>query len=123
MKNYNDRLGFLHLMQDFNVNYNYFPILRQRIRDQFLQKWAETINTMPKLEYYKEFKTNFEFEDYLSFINNISLRKQLSCMRLSSHALEIEVGRYNNINRENRICNTIESEYHFFCYVVQDTLK
>jgi hypothetical protein len=118
MKNYIDRLGFSHLMQDFNVNYNYFPILRQRIRDQFLQKWSETINTMPKLEYYKQFKTHFEFEDYLSFINNISLRKQLSCMRLSSHALEIEVGRYNNINRENRICklcnqNTIESEYHF----------
>lgn len=39
-------------------------------------------------------------------------------MRLGFHSLEIEVGRYNNINRENRICRmcnqtTVETEYHF----------
>jgi hypothetical protein len=118
MKNYIDRLGFSHLLENFDPNFNYFPTLKQRIRDQFLQKWSETINSMQKLVYYKQFKTSFVFEDYLSFIKNISLRKQLSCMRLSSHSLEIEVGRYSNINRENRICrmcnqNTVETEYHF----------
>ena len=40
-------------------------------------------------------------------------------MRISDHALEIERGRYNKINREQRICrqchlNVIEDEEHFF---------
>ena len=42
-------------------------------------------------------------------------------MRLSSHQLEIETGRYSGIDRRDRLCklcnqNAIESEYHFiFC--------
>jgi hypothetical protein len=40
-------------------------------------------------------------------------------MRISDHALEIERGRYNKINREQRICrqchlNVIEDDEHFF---------
>jgi len=40
-------------------------------------------------------------------------------MRISDHVLEIETGRYNKINREQRICrqchlNVIEDEGHFF---------
>jgi len=37
--------------------------------------------------------------------------------RTSSHHLEIERGRYNNVNREDRVCklcgNGIEHEVHF----------
>ena len=44
--------------------------------------------------------------------------KHSSCLRLTSHCLEIEFGRFNGINRENRLCklctqNVVESEYHF----------
>jgi hypothetical protein len=40
-------------------------------------------------------------------------------MRISDHVLEIERGRYNKINREQRICRqchltVIEDEEHFF---------
>jgi hypothetical protein len=40
-------------------------------------------------------------------------------MRISDHVLEIERGRYNKINREQRICrqchlNVIEDEEHLF---------
>ena len=40
-------------------------------------------------------------------------------MRISDHGLEIERGRYNKINREQRMCrqchlNVIEDEEHFF---------
>ena len=39
-------------------------------------------------------------------------------MRLSSHSLEIETGRYNGTDRMHRLCklcnqNVVESEYHF----------
>ena len=38
--------------------------------------------------------------------------------RESAHSLEIEVGRYSNVPRENRLCkycnlNVVESEYRF----------
>ena len=53
----------------------------------------------------------------------------MSRFRLSSHNLEIETGRYNNIARENRICkfcnqNAIETEYHFLlCCSAYDQLR
>ena len=42
----------------------------------------------------------------------------LSRFRLSSHSLEVEIGRYFNIPRNERICplcttNSIENEHHF----------
>ena len=48
------------------------------------------------------------------FLKNIAL----SQFRLSSHDLEIERGRYADVDRDARIChfcnnNQIENEYHF----------
>ena len=56
---------------------------------------------------------------------NEKFRKSYTRLRLSSHSLEIETGRYNGIDRINRLCklrnkNVVESEYHFY-YVVQNT--
>ena len=49
---------------------------------------------------------------------NENLRKQITQLRLSSHKLEIKMGRHKDIEREERICNycrmgRIESEEHF----------
>jgi hypothetical protein len=48
-------------------------------------------------------------------------------MRISDHVLEIERGRYNKINREQRICrqchlNVIENEEHFFFHCQKNEL-
>ena len=63
-------------------------------------------------------KTVFKFEDYLNDISNNEIRKNLTRLRLGSHNLAIESGRYLGVERQNRICehctyNTVESEYHF----------
>ena len=57
-------------------------------------------------------------EKYLQILSNDSLRKHLSSFRLVSHRLEIEMGRHNNIPREQRFCKVCnmqqtESEYPF----------
>ena len=88
------------------------------LEDQYIQNWYASVRETSKLEYYCQFKTSFCFEKYLDVIQNDLVRKQLSRFRLSSHSLEIEVGRYHGTARENRICklcngNMIESEYHF----------
>ena len=113
-----DNLGFSYMWENFDSTINYFPLIKQRIRDQFVQNWRETIHTMPKLDYFCKFKTEFKFEDYLNDLSNNEIRKNLTRLRLSSHNLAIESGRYEGIERQNRICehcnyNTVESEYHF----------
>jgi len=32
-----DHLGYTTILQDYNVNINYFPMLKQRLRDQYIQ--------------------------------------------------------------------------------------
>ena len=49
-------------------------------------------------------------------------------MRISDHVLEIEIGRYNKINREQRICrqyhlNVTEDEEHFFFHCQKKNKK
>jgi hypothetical protein len=113
-----NELGFSYLLDNYNVISDFSLIFKQRLRDQFIQNWHEQINNMPKLFYFRNFKSNFCFEEYLNVIQNDKLRKRLTCFRLGSHSLEIETGRYIGLNRSERICklctqNMIESEYHF----------
>lgn len=95
-----------------------FSVIKQRIRDQYIQTWNASLNSMSKLESYSRYKKTFEMEKYLQILSNDTLRKHLSAFRLVSHRLEIEIGRHNNIPREQRICKICnmqqtESEYHF----------
>ena len=113
-----DHLGFSQLLNNYDINCNYMPLLKTRLYDQFKQEWSTCVNSMSKLDYYVRFKTSFCYEEYIDKFTNDSLRKHFSRLRLCSHSLEIEFGRFNGIDRENRLCklcnqNTIESEYHF----------
>jgi hypothetical protein len=54
--------------------------------------------------------------------SNFENRKLIVKMRISDHVLEIERGRYNKINREQRMCrqchlNVIEDEVDFFFHL------
>ena len=113
-----DHLGFANIRINFDNNFNCVPTLKRRLKDQFIQEWGETINSMPKLVTYCKFKNTFCFEEYLNKLHNNDLRQLLARFRLSSHNLEIETGRYNRIDRDSRYCklcnqNRIENEYHF----------
>ena len=73
---------------------------------------------MHKLSYYCKFKSTFKCEDYLDYVSHGKSRISLTRLRLSSHNVEIDTGRYRNKDRSNRVCilcslNNIEFEYHF----------
>jgi hypothetical protein len=59
------------------------------------------------------------FENYLNFETDKRFRIALCRFRTSSHSNDIQIGRYNNIDRINRLlCNNctmheLEDEYHF----------
>ena len=53
----------------------------------------------------------------MTCITNRKYRRVISQFRISAHDLEIERGRYNGIDRSDRICKlcrrSIEDEFHF----------
>ena len=74
-----------------------------------------------KLRTYRLFKTNFELEAYLCNIQNTAHRTALTRLRVGSHRLAIELGRYHKPKplpikeRLCDLCNVVEDEYHFLC--------
>ena len=99
-----DSLGFSNFWNNQLYDVPHFFVIRNRIRDHFMQHWYVTICNSPKLGYYSQFKTEFKYEKYLECITNDKLLKELAAFRLSAHNLDIELGRHSNVPRENRLC-------------------
>ena len=83
-----------------------------------MQKWHESINNNPKLLCYSMYKTTLCYEKYLDVLDIRRFRYVYTNFRTSCHNLEIENGRYNNVQRQNRKCklcttNVVEDEFHF----------
>ena len=85
---------------------------------EYVSKWEEQVVTSAKCSsLYKHVKSVFEREHYLTKLP-FNLRLALSRIRTSNHKLPIEVGRYECVPREERICPKCESgqvgdEFHF----------
>ena len=113
------RLGYGYLIDNLLVDKDVIlSNLKRRLRDQFIQEWNQNISASPKVYHFHKFKDVFQYEEYLNIIKSDHLRQLLTSFRLGSHKLEIEIGRINNVGRDNRICkmcnmNVIESEFHF----------
>ena len=57
-----------------------------------------------KATYYKLFKNDIDFEEYLDKLNDGD--RLIFCkFRTTNHRLIIETGRWSGVNREDRICN------------------
>ena len=87
--------------------------------DQCLAR-IQNCDNSKKLRLYKTFKNQYTMEPYLTHIRDTRYRVALSRFRLSSHNLEIELGRHTNPKTpvERRICknchsNETEDEIHF----------
>ena len=72
--------------------------------------------------------SNFSFKDYLDFVTVRKFRYAFTRLRVASHHLGIETGRWYKPNRtpiEDRkclFCNLLEDEFHFVleCQLYQD---
>ena len=72
-------------------------------------------------------KENFECENYVNMNLNKYVRSVIAQFRAGSLPIEIELGRYQRIPRENRICkqcqnNCVESELHFLFHCDKHSL-
>ena len=88
-----------------------------RLKDQFKQEWSSDIFNCSKTICYRLYKTEFLFEQYISILPPY-LMNYLCKFRCGSHRLPIETGRWENIQRSDRLChlcnlNRLGDEYHF----------
>ena len=49
-----DHLSYTIILQDYNANINYFPMLKQRLRDQYIQDWSTNICAYEHLFKFKD---------------------------------------------------------------------
>ena len=73
-----------------------------------------------KLTVYKLIKNDYRIEPHLIYLNNKNHQRALTRLRVSSHKLNIELGRHSRppIPRANRLCNfcnskEVDDEIHF----------
>ena len=97
-------------------------IFKQRLIDEFTQKWISNTANNSVLDLYRYVKTEFGYANYLDHVRNKSLRHEITKIRVSSHTLRIQTGRYgrNRLERNERLCmycdnRLIDDEYHFIC--------
>jgi hypothetical protein len=74
------------------------------MHDQYKQKWFADVGSAVKLDIYTLFKQVHQYKFYLSSVLHIKFRTALVKFRVSSHNLLIETGRYDTVERNNRIC-------------------
>ena len=95
----------------------------ERLKNNHISQCLAKINSSDetkKLRLYKTFKTQYIMEPYLTHVRDARYRVALSRFRLSSHNLEIELGRHARckIPVNQRICKNcamgeVEDEIHF----------
>ena len=124
-----DNLGLWHVWIEQGVgNINMFVrIFKERLTDNFVQGWDYEVHNSSRANTYKLI-SNFSFKDYLDFVTVRKFRYAFTRLRVASHRLEIETGRWHNPYRtpiEERkclFCNCLEDEFHFIleCHLYQD---
>jgi hypothetical protein len=93
--------------------------LKLRLSDQAKQNWSRMLNESNKCTVYRMYKHELVFEEHLDDLPR-HFAVALTKFRCSNHRLPIELGRYNNIPRNERICTkcqnirpTVGDEFHF----------
>ena len=97
----------------------FLNVFKQRLSDDFMQGWNSRLAESSRANFYSLF-LNFEHQLYLEAFNVKKFKVAMTKLRVSSHRLEIEVGRWTRPNRNPvddrkcRYCNKLEDEFHFF---------
>ena len=96
----------------------FLSVLKQRLSDTFMQNWHDRINNSSRANFYKIIM-QFWFQPHQEKINVYKYIQALSKLRVSSHRLAIESGRWARPTRipigERKCvnCNILEDEFHF----------
>ena len=86
----------------------------------YLETWYQNQWNFPKLDIYRQIKSDFRVEPHILYVRNRKHQQALSRLRVSSHNRLIEQGRHSCpvVPRNERLCkfcplNEIDDEMHF----------
>ena len=122
--------GWIWENQSVSDSVAFVSIFSERVKDCEFQRWSSQVCNMPKLRLYCKYKDDKQEELYLSLPIRMRLRRDLARFRTTSHNLEVEMGRHNNVSFEDRLCQlcgrsnifAVEDEFHvvFHCKSYND---
>ena len=96
----------------------FLSTFKQRLNDNFIQNWRDQINGSTHANFYTAI-AQFQFQTTLENINIYKYFQAMSKLRMPSHRLAIESGRWVKPirlpieERKCTDCNVLEDEYHF----------
>ena len=105
-----------------NIN-AFITMFKHRVVNNSTLDLQIAIETSSRCYHYNNFKSLLTIEKYLSIDIQLKYRIAIWKFRISNHRLNIELGRYNNVPKGNRICffcqhsnyaNIIDCKYHAF---------
>ena len=113
-------LGFYHvwLHQEVGNDKYFLDVVNQRLTDNFIQNWHSRLENSSRATFYQNIAV-FQLQPYLNNLNVFKFCQALTKLRVSSHRLQIEAGRWIKPNRtpiNERVCifcNVLEDEFHF----------
>jgi hypothetical protein len=125
IKNLNLIEGILNLEA---VTTEHIKTITKTLEEKYLTFWKHELENSSKLTFYSTFKTDLNLENYLVFIKDPYKRKCLSRLTVSNHNLQIEIGRHQNIPREERLCKIcnsgeVENETHCKAYCMSNLVQ
>ena len=130
VKNLLESAGFaeIRMFPDSVIGNKFIPILRQIFMDIYIANWREGMNACSSISLFINVKYSYQQAPYIYKLLNKTYRNALAKLRLSSHPLLIETGRYSGIQRENRKCiycdmDDIEDKFHFVCKCTNYTMS
>ena len=88
----------------------------------FVQNWQSDLNLSTRALFYTNV-ARFQLQGYLEAVTVKTFRVALARLRVSSHRLEVETGRWGRTNRKEladrkcNLCNILEDEYHTILYL------
>ena len=114
---------------------NYLPndikfYVKQNLQDQFNQNWRTNLTMSSKGKNYNVFKDSIQIERYINMLP-YKLYINMIRFRTGNHKMPIEIGRWNNIDIDDRKCNlcasnSIGDEFHYLLqcsYFKRDRLR
>ena len=101
------------ILKELNVNEMNCSQAKLSLIKRYKTLWrnkleTEAVTKKGKLRTYFSFKSVFQNEAYLNVVRNRSHQRSLTKLRISSHKLEIESGRYSRKAVAERICKKMQ---------------
>ena len=117
---YNHGFGYIWENQNNGIDKYFMTSFKRRMIDSFWQTNNTQIEALSQNRIYRHLTSDSCF--YLTTFPNNFIRIAISKLRLGSHHLNIERGRWNNTvlpDRKCTLCNDIEDEFHFVVICVK----